>query len=193
MTYGFKGLDIDIVDLVKRTQRSEFDKASRYLQVTNSKMHVSGFETPIDLDTDDASFAKSLASLHATIEIAGKVGARAGFLRLPAATDRLPFHEYFEVLRKRVEQIAAIFREERCSSGLYFSTAQESRESRQFKFVQDVDSFLAFFKACTSNSVGLVIDTFNWIVGGGTFEQWPRSQVTELLHSDWSTPKRCPT
>lgn len=169
MTYGFKGLDIDIVDLVKRTQRSEFDKASRYL--LSSKMHVSGFETPIDLDTDDASFAKSLSSLHATIEIAGKVGARAGFLRLPAATDRLPFHEYFEVLRKRVEQIAAIFEKNGVLLGLYFSTAQESRENRQFKFVQDVDSFLAFFKACTSNSVGLVIDTFNWVVGGGTFEQ----------------------
>ena len=188
MTYGFKGLDIDIVDLVKRTQRSEFDKASRYL--LSSKMHVSGFETPIDLDTDDASFAKSLGSLHATIEIAGKVGARAGFLRLPAATDRLPFHEYFEVLRKRVEQIAAIFEKNGVLLGLYFSTAQESRESRQFKFVQDVDSFLAFFKACTSTSVGLVIDTFNWVVGGGTFEQLatiPGNRVAALRLVDTVT------
>jgi sugar phosphate isomerase/epimerase len=188
MTYGFKGLDIDIVDLVKRTQRSEFDKASRYL--LSSKMHVSGFETPIDLDTDDASFAKSLGSLHATIEIAGKVGARAGFLRLPASTDRLPFHEYFEVLRKRVEQIAAIFEKNNVLLGLYFSTSQESRESRQFKFVQDVDSSLAFFKACTSTSVGLVIDTFNWVVGGGTFEQLatiPGNRVAALRLVDTET------
>ena len=41
MTYGFRGLDIDIVDLVKRTQRSEFEKAARYL--FSAKMLVSGF------------------------------------------------------------------------------------------------------------------------------------------------------
>lgn len=185
MTYGFRGLDIDIVDLVKRTQRSEFDKASRYL--LSSKMQVSGFDVPIDLDTDDASFEKSLALLHGTIEIAGKVGARAGFLRLPAATDRLPFHEYFDVLRKRVDRIGEVFEKNNVQLGLYFSVAQESRESRQFKFIQDVEGFLAFFKACTSSSVSLVIDTFNWVVGGGTFDQLatiPGSKIAALRISD---------
>jgi len=169
MTYGFRGLDIDIVDLVKRTQRSEFEKAARYL--LSAKMMVSGFETPIDLDSDDATFEKTLAQLPATIEIAGKVNARAGFLRLPAATDRLPFHEYFDVLRKRVDRIAEIFAANNLMLGLYFSTALENRENKQFKFIQDVGGFLAFFNACTNKSVGLVIDTFNWVVGGGTFEQ----------------------
>ncbi|XZE34362.1 sugar phosphate isomerase/epimerase family protein [Pirellulaceae bacterium SH501] len=188
MTYGFRGLDIDIVDLVKRTQRSEFDKASRYL--LSSKMQVSGFDVPIDLDTDDASFEKSLALLHGTIEIAGKVGARAGFLRLPAATDRLPFHEYFDVLRKRVDRIGEVFEKNNVQLGLYFSVAQESRESRQFKFIQDVEGFLAFFKACTSSSVSLVIDTFNWVVGGGTFDQLatiPGSKIAALRISDTET------
>ncbi len=185
MTYGFRGLDIDIVDLVKRTQRSEFDKASRYL--LSSKMNVSGFDIPIDLDADEASFEKALAELPATIEIAGKVGARAGFLRLPAATDRLPFHEYFDVLRKRVDRIGAIFEKNKVMLGLYFSTASENRENRQFKFIQDVESFMAFFKACTSPAVGVVIDTFNWVVGGGTFEQLasiPGTKVAALRLSD---------
>lgn len=45
MTYGFSGLDIDIVDLVKRTQRSEFEKAARYLLSAKSKP---ANQTPID-------------------------------------------------------------------------------------------------------------------------------------------------
>lgn len=185
MTYGFRGLDIDIVDLVKRTQRSEFDKASRYL--LSSKMFVSGFDVPIDLDADDASFEKTLATLPTTIEIAGKVGARAGFVRLPAATDRLPFHEYFDVMRKRIDKIGAMFEKNNVMVGLYFSTAQENRENRQFKFVQDVESFLAFFKACTSPSVGIVVDSFNWVVGGGTFEQLesiPGNKIAALRLAD---------
>ncbi len=188
MTYGFRGLDIDIVDLVKRTQRSEFEKAARYL--LSAKMMVSGFETPIDLDSDDATFEKTLAQLPATIEIAGKVNARAGFLRLPAATDRLPFHEYFDVLRKRVDRIAEIFAANNVMLGLYFSTALENRENRQFKFIQDVGGFLAFFNACTNKSVGLVIDTFNWVVGGGTFEQLatiPGNRIAVLRLADAET------
>ena len=188
MTYGFSGLDIDIIDLVKRTQRSEFEKAARYL--LSAKMKVSGFETPIDLDTDDESFAKALAQLSTTIEVAGKAGAKAGFLRLPAATDRLPFHEYFDVLRKRVDSIAEIFAKNNVMLGLYFSVAVENRENRQFKFIQDVEGFLAFFKACTNTSVGLVIDTFNWAVGGGTFEQLatiPGDRVAALRLADTET------
>jgi sugar phosphate isomerase/epimerase len=153
-------------------------------------MLVSGFETPIDLDSDDATFEKTLAQLPATIEIAGKVNARAGFLRLPAATDRLPFHEYFDVLRKRVDRIAEIFAANNVMLGLYFSTALENRENRQFKFIQDVDGFLAFFNACTNKSVGLVIDTFNWVVGGGTFEQLatiPGNRIAVLRLADAET------
>ena len=185
MTYGFRGLDIDIVDLVKRTQRSEFEKAARYL--LSAKMLVSGFETPIDLDSDDETFEKTIAFLPATIEIAGKVNARAGFLRLPAATDRLPFHESFDVLRKRVERIAEIFAANKVMLGLYFSTAIENRENRQFKFIQDVEGFLAFFNACANQSVGLVVDSFNWVVGGGTFEQLatiPGNRVAVLRLAD---------
>jgi sugar phosphate isomerase/epimerase len=188
MTYGFRGLDIDIVDLVKRTQRSEFEKAARYL--LSAKMLVSGFETPIDLDSDEASFEKTLAQLPATIEIAGKVNARAGFLRLPAATDRLPFPEYFEVLKKRVERIAEIFAANKVMLGLYFSAAIENRENRQFKFIQDVEGFLAFFNACKNPSIGLVIDTFNWVVGGGTFEQLaaiPGNRIAVLRLADAET------
>lgn len=185
MTYGFNGLDIDIVDLVKRTQRTEFSKAARYL--TSAKMKVSGFDTPMDLDADDDSFSKALALLPQTVEIAGKASARAGFLRLPAATDRLPFHEYFDVVRKRVDKIAEHFAKNKVMLGLYFSASIENRENRQFKFIQDVEGFLAFFKACSNESVGLVIDTFNWSVGGGTFEQLatiPGNRIAALRLAD---------
>jgi sugar phosphate isomerase/epimerase len=169
MTYGFKGLDIDAEDLVKRIQRTDFDRATRFL--TSSKMAVSGFEINVDLDSDDADFEKSLLPLPTTVEIAGKLQTRAGFLPLPAATNRKPFPEFFEMMNQRVERVAQIFAKYNVLLGLSFSTAAESREGKQFKFVQDVESFLAFFRACSNPSVGLIIDTFDWSVGGGTWDQ----------------------
>ncbi len=107
MTYGFKGLDIDLRDLVKRTKRSDFDHAARYLK--SARIGISGYEVPVELDADEELFQKTLSQLPETIEIASQVNANSGFIRLPAATDRLPYHEYFEVLRKRVGQIGDIF------------------------------------------------------------------------------------
>ncbi len=179
MTYGFKGLDIDLNDLVKRTKRSDFEHASRYLK--SAEIGVSGFEVPIDLDADDESFAKALAELPEAMEVASKVGATCGSLRLPAATDRLPYHEYFEVLRKRVAQIGDVMAASQIRLGLYFSAAKEFRTDKEFKFVSDAEGFLAFFNAVSHPQVGATIDTWSWSVSGGTVDQLQTIDVAKIV------------
>ncbi len=179
MTYGFKGLDIDLADLVKRTQRSSYEIAARYLN--SAQMMVGGFNVPVDLDADDVSFAKALAAFAAGAQIAAKAGAKAGNLRIPAATDRLPYHEFFEIVRKRIDQIAEIMAQHDLKVGLYFSAAIESREGKQFPFVKDVEGCLALLKACTSPNVGLTIDTWDWTIGGGTVAQIASLQANRVV------------
>jgi sugar phosphate isomerase/epimerase len=185
MTYGFQGLDFDAVDLVKRVQRSDFENATRFL--VSSKMRATGFDVPVDLDSDDATFEKSLAELGSVADVVGKLSGTAGVLKLPAATDRLAFPEYFEMMRKRVDRVADVFAKVGVLVGLSFSTAEEDRAGKQFKFIQDVDGFLAFFRACQSSAIGLVIDTFDWTVGGGTHEQLasiPGDRIAAVRISD---------
>jgi sugar phosphate isomerase/epimerase len=185
MTYGFMGLDIDITDLVKRTKRASFDSAARYLQ--SAQMQIGGFEIPVDLDSDDASFAKALTELKTIAEVAGKVNALTGNLRIPAATNRLPYHEFFGVVRSRIDQIAEIFGMHKIRVGLFFSAALENRDGKQFAFVKDVEGFLALFKACTAPNVGVTIDTWNWTVGGGTpahLSSIPADRITGLRLAD---------
>lgn len=185
MTYGFKGLDIDLGDLVKRTQRASFELAAKYL--SSAQMKIGSFEIPIDLDSDDATFAKVIAGLPTGAEIAGKAGALTGNLRLPAATDRLPYHEYFEVIRKRVDQVAEICNAHGIRVGIYFSAAIENRQGKQFQFIKDVEGYLAFFKACTGSNVCLTIDSWNWTVGGGTTAQLaaiPADRIVGLRLAD---------
>jgi sugar phosphate isomerase/epimerase len=168
MTYGFKGLDIDLRDLVKRTKRSDFEHAARYLN--SAKLGVSGYEVPVDLDSDEEAFQKSIAELAETIETGAKVNALNGNLRLPAGTDRLPYHEYFEVLRKRVSQIGDVMAEQNAKIGLYFSAAKELRADKQFGFVSNTEGFLAFFNSLNHSAVGILVDTWSWTVGGGSVE-----------------------
>ncbi len=75
---------------------------ARYL--SSSQMQVGGFEIPIDLDADDATFEKAFASLPAIAEVAAKAGARRAIC---VSGGKIAFHtRVFEVVRKRIDKIA---------------------------------------------------------------------------------------
>lgn len=187
LTYGFKGIEIDLADLVKRSQRATFEKAARFL--TSSKIKIGGFETPIDLDDDDPTYAAKLAALPEAAEIANRVGGTTALLRIPPATDRLPYHEYFNVVRKRVDETAQVFAGQQLNLALTFSASSDSGAGKQFKFVNDVEGFLALVRACTAKNVGIALDTWSFHVGGGTFAQlaeFPADRVYSLRIADVS-------
>ncbi len=169
LTYGFRGIDIDLSDLVKRTQRGSFETAARFL--TSGKLKLSGFEAPIDLDSDDEAFATQLAALGAAAEVSKRVGAVVAMLRVPPATDRLPFHEFFSIMHQRIDQIAEVFGTEGIQVGLYFTAIPSNAEGKQFKFVGDVTGFLALFRSCTAKNVGIIFDSWSWHIGGGAADQ----------------------
>ena len=166
LTYGFRGIDIDMEDLVKRCQRSSFESASRFL--TSSKLKIGGFEAPIDLDSDDETFTTRLAQLNGVAEIARRANAKIALVSIPAATDRLPYPEYFDVIRTRVDQVAATFGKEEVRLALTFEVRCPQAEGKQFKFVRDCEGFSAIVRACTSKNVAIVFDSWSWYVGGGT-------------------------
>lgn len=165
MTYGFSGIDIDIKDLVKRCERSEFESAARFLN--SSKLRVGGFEIPVDLDSDEDTYAAELAKLANVAEIAGKAKAEVGILTVPNQTDRLPYPEYFDVIRKRISEITAIFAEANVKTAITFNPSQGDEE-KEFKFVQDAENFVALANSC--KPAGIVYDSWAWFCGGGTAE-----------------------
>lgn len=169
MTYGFQGLNIDAVDLQRRTSRTDFEKASRFL--LSSGMRVSGFDVPCDLDAEDQDFERSIPEVKAVVEVAGKAHARAGYLLIPPATNHAPFPQFFELVRKRIELLSAIFATNNVLLGLGMTTFAEDRQNKQYAFVQDINGALALIQACQSDSVGLTVDTYHWTVGKGTWEQ----------------------
>lgn len=169
LTYGFRGIEIDMDDLVKRCQRSSFENASRFL--ASSKLEIAGFDAPIDLDSDEDAFSVRLAQLNAVAEIASRASANTAIVVIPHGTDRLPYPEYFDVVRNRIDQIAEIFAKENVRVALTFDVHAPSAEEKQFKFVRDVEGFSAVVRACSSKNVAIIYDSWNWFAGGGSVEQ----------------------
>lgn len=169
LTYAFRGMEVNMMDMLKRSQRTSFEDAAKYLRAAEIK--IGTFDTGVDLDTTDDEFATQLAQVHPLAEVAQQLDADTATLRLPAATDVAAFPEFFETVTKRINQIAAVLAEKNIRLGLAFSAGAEKLEGKQFPFVNTVESFLALVKNVSADNVGYVIDTWDWHVGGGNMDQ----------------------
>lgn len=169
LTYGFRGIDVDMTDMVKRTQRTDFEDASKYLRA--AEIIIGGFNVDVNLDADDEQFKTQLATVHPLAEVAAKLEAKRAFISLPPATDRLPYHEYFDQIRDRLNQIGEVLAAKDIKLGVGFTASREVAEGKQFDFVRNVEGFIALLKSVSAGNVGYVIDSGHWHVGGGTIDQ----------------------
>ncbi|MAI33540.1 MAG: xylose isomerase [Rhodopirellula sp.] len=169
LTYGFTGMDVDMHEMLRRAQRTNVEDAAKYLEA--AKIEVGGFELGVDLDADDDAFTSQLGALHPVADMAKQLGATRGYIRVPAATNRLPYHEYFEVQGTRLAQIAQVLEPRGIKLGIGFSAGKELEEGKEFAFVRNVEGFLALVNSVAGANVGMLLDTWDWVVGEGAMDQ----------------------
>ncbi len=169
LTYGFRGIDVDMTDMVKRSQRTDFNDASKYLRAAD--ILVGGFNADVQLDADDEKFTAQLATLHPLAETAAKLEAKRAFISLPPGSDRVAYPEYFEQVSSRLNQIGAILAVKDIKLGVSLNASKEGAEGKAFETIRNVDGFTALIKSVSAQNVGYVIDSWHWFVGGGTIDQ----------------------
>ncbi|TVP98801.1 MAG: sugar phosphate isomerase/epimerase [Planctomycetaceae bacterium] len=169
LTYGFRGFDIDMADMRRRSSRSTPDEAYKYLRATD--LQIGGFDLDIDLDADDDVYKTQLAALHPTADLAVQWKASHAFIDVPAATDRAAYPEYFEVMRARLTQIAEVLGARKLRLGIGFDGTRGATEGKEFPFITNPEGLIALVKALPAENVGLIIDSFHWLVAGGTLDQ----------------------
>ena len=169
LTYGFTGMDVDMHEMLRRAQRTNVEDAAKYLEA--AKIEVGGFEVGIDLDSDDETFTSQLGGLHPIADMGKELGAKRGYIRVPAATNRLPYHEYFDVQTSRLAQIGEVLDARGILLGIGFSAGKELEEGKEFTFVRNVEGFLALVNGVSGSNVGMLVDTWDWVVGDGAMDQ----------------------
>lgn len=185
LTYGFKGFDIDMADMRRRAMRATPDEAFKYLKATD--LSIGGFDVEVDLDGDDDVYKAQLATLHGTADLAAQWKLRHGFIHVPAGTDRAAYPQYFEVIRARLTQVAEVLGARKLRLGVGFNGCRDAVEGKQFPFITNPEGLIALVKSLPADNVGLIVDSFNWLLGGGTLDQIasldPKRIVTVRLGS----------
>ena len=180
LTYGFNAMDVDMHEMLRRAQRTTNEDATKYLDAATN-LTVGGFDIGVDLDADEDAFISQVGALNPIADMAKQLGAKCAYTQVPAATDRLPFHEYFEVQKGRLNDIAEILAERGIKLAIGFTGCKEEQEGKEFPFVQDVEGFIALVNGVSGSNVGFLIDTWDWIVGGGAMDQLSEIGVDKII------------
>jgi sugar phosphate isomerase/epimerase len=169
LTYGFRGLDVDMADLAKRARSTSIEHALRFLE--SAKIKIGTYDLPVNLRGDDANFTTQLGLLAAACEVATVVKAQRCIYTVAPAHDELPFQPNFELHRKRLGQVAEILAKYDIQLGIGFQAAPAAREGKQHQFIHQAENLLTLVKTIGVPNVGVMLDTWNWFVGGGGIDQ----------------------
>lgn len=167
LTAGFRGLDLDIDDFLRRAKTQGLAQTIQF--IASARISIGGFELPIEWRHDEETYKTQLAEFEQQLGFAKDANVCACLTHVLPETDSLPYHENFEVHRKRLAEIAEVLGKHDIRLAVGFYAAQSRRGREQFQFIHQADALALLLKSIPGN-VGLLLDTWDWYVGGGTVD-----------------------
>jgi sugar phosphate isomerase/epimerase len=169
LTHRFKGLEIDINEVLRRAQTSNAQQACRYL--SSASMTIGGFELPVRWASDEKEFQADLAQVGLLLEVCAALGADRCFTTIRPTCDQRPFHENFQFTIERLRRVADALAAGNVRLGLSFLSAPGDRADGGFEFIHQVDPLLLLINSVQRENMGLLYDAWQWQVGGGDAEK----------------------
>lgn len=189
LSNGYASVSVNFSDLVSRAAASGVDFAARYL-VSAKKLLVGEGTMSIRLAGSDEEFNADLASIDTVFEIVDAIrnvegGAENRVERITVLiqpySDTLAYHENFEQHRTRISQVAEKLATKGIKLGLGIQAAASKRAEKQYEFVYNAEGLISLANAVTNDNVGIVLNTWDWLVGGGALDQLSELAVDKII------------
>jgi sugar phosphate isomerase/epimerase len=169
LTHRFKGMEIDITEVTKRAQSTSVAQACRYL--CSAPLTIAGFDLPVRWSGSDKEFQEDLKQLPLLLEVAGTLNADRCTTTIRPTCDQRPFHDNFKFHVERLSKLADALASGNLKLGLNFLAAPSDRADGGFEFIHQAEPALLLISSIGKDNVGLVLDAWSWVVGGGEFDK----------------------
>lgn len=179
LSFGFRGMDLDLVDFADRIEVGGMEFARRLID--SAKIKIGGAHADLDLEADDEAFQKQLEKLTSLAPSAAEIGCKNFYVALAPASDARPYHENFEVYRKRVSEVAKALDDHECRLGLKFSASASLREGKQFEFIHDLGAAETFVSTVGAANVGLLVDLWQLFLAGAGVDDVAKLSVDQIV------------
>ena len=168
LTYGFRGMELGVVDFAARAELHGMPYARRLID--SAKIRLGTFQLPLDWETDDEQFEQELKKLPRYAEVAAEVGRTRCLATLSPAGDERPYHENFEFHRRRFSKICEALQPAGVWFGVAFQVAEYLRKGLAFQFIHDLDALTLLLNMVDAPNMGLLLDIWDLVACGGSVE-----------------------
>jgi sugar phosphate isomerase/epimerase len=185
LSFGFGGIDISAVEFATRVKLKGLDYARRL--IASSRLQVGTFELPVNCEADDATYAKQLAKLAEYAQAVAATGCTRCVATLAPASETRPYHENFELHRRRLQEICNVLQPLGVRLGLGFYAAENLRANKPLQFIHDLDALLLLVNMVGAPNVGVLLDIWEVFACGGSLEsvrKIPAGQIVAVQVAD---------
>jgi sugar phosphate isomerase/epimerase len=184
LSFGFDGMDIDILDFQQQADVYGVEHARRLMVSGRLKSGV--FRLPVHLAADEATFAEELAALPQRLELAAATEAFRAVAAVAPASDEHSFKDFFELYRTRLHTIGDLLAPHGIMLGLALVPEAEAREGKAHEFIHTYESLLGLV-AVAHERIGVVVDAWALHVTGESpdiIARIPAGRLVEVRLSD---------
>lgn len=168
LSYGFKGMDLDLVDFGQSVAANGLDKSRRLID--SAKLKIGNFLLPIDWLAEETRFKIELVRLGELLPLAKALGCERALAIMKPASDERPYHENFEFHRKRLAELGRALEPHGIRLAVEFMGPSHLRRDKQFEFIHDLNAALTLVGMIPAKNVGLLVDVWHLHTSGGSIE-----------------------
>ena len=184
LSFGFDGMDIDIIDFQQQAEVYGVAHARRLMVSARLKSGV--FQLPLHLAADEATFEQELAALPQRLELAEATEAFRAVATLAPATDDHSFKDFFELHRTRLHAIGDLLAARGITLGLTIVPDADAREGKATHFIHTYEGLLGLVTAAHER-IGAVVD--GWALhdtgeSPDVIAKIPKGRLVEIRLSD---------
>ncbi len=179
LTFGFRGMDLEITDFATRANLKGMPYARRLID--SAKIRIGTFELPLAWDIDSDLFEKELKKLPEYAEAAVEIECLRCTATLSPAGDNRPYHENFEFHKRRFSEMCKALEPSGIRLGIGFQAAEYLRRNQAFQFIHDFDALTLLMNMIDAPNTGLLLDVWDFVAGGGSIEAISNLPVEQIV------------
>lgn len=180
----FKGIELDMETLARQVDSRGQEYATRCIDSAKKckvGLQVGPWKLPISWDADETRLKEQMTRIPALANVAKMVEANVCTTNVLPGSDTLALKENFEFYAAKLSEVGDLLGPHGIKLAVGFHAADAAREGKEHQFVIKADDMVTLLQMVKSDNVGLYLDTWNWHLGGGTFETLEKLGVDKLL------------
>ncbi len=172
LSFRFKGLDIDIETFARQVESRGQEYATRCLDSANkcTGLTIGVWQLPISWDADEARLTEQITRIPSLANCAKSINANRCITVIPPGSETLALKESFDFYAAKLNEIGELLAPHGISLGVGFQAAAKSREGLEHTAVNTAETLTTLLSMVSASNVGFYIDTWNWVLGGGSVE-----------------------